>query len=173
MTIRTINAVEAYALVSRGAALVDIRPVDEHARTRIPGAVNAPLDRLTPAALPDVPIVIFHCTSGNRTRVHQSALSDAAVCESYILEGGLDAWRKAGFPVEVDRRQPLEMMRQVQLAAGALILIGVVLGFLASPAFFSLSAFVGAGLMFAGATGWCGLARLLAVMPWNRRPSAA
>lgn len=173
MTFKTINAVEAYALISRGAALVDVRPVDEHARLSIPGAANVPLDRLTHAALPDAPVVIFHCRSGNRTRACQPALSAAAICESYILEGGLDAWRKAGFPVAQDRSQPLELIRQVQLAAGALILLGVVLGALVAPAFFGISAFVGAGLMFAGATGWCGMARLLAVMPWNRRPASA
>jgi hypothetical protein len=48
------------------------------------------------------------------------------------------------------------------------VLTGVVLGLFVSPGFFGLSAFVGAGLTFAGATGWCGMAKLLAVMPWNR-----
>ena len=64
-------------------------------------------------------------------------------------------------------------MRQVQLAAGALVLLGVLLGFLVTPAFFGVSAFVGAGLMMAGATGWCGMARVLARMPWNRRAATA
>lgn len=173
MTLRTVNAVEAYDLISRGAALVDIRPVDEHARVFIPGALSVPLDRLTHAALPDVPVVIFHCRTGNRTRTHQAALSAAAICESYILEGGLDAWRKSGYPVREDIRHPLELMRQVQIAAGTLILIGVLLGLFISPAFFGISAFVGAGLVFAGATGWCGMARLLAAMPWNRHAISA
>ena len=173
MTLRSINAVEVYSLMSRGAALVDIREPDEHARIRIPGAVNVPLDRLTQAALPDMPVIVYHCATGNRTRTYAGKLHTAAVCESYVLEGGLDGWRKAGFPLTVDRSQPLELMRQVQLAAGALILLGVVLGFLVTPAFFGLSAFVGAGLIFAGATGWCGMARLLAAMPWNRRAATA
>jgi len=64
-------------------------------------------------------------------------------------------------------------MRQVQLAAGALVLLGVLLGFLVAPAFFGISAFVGSGLMMAGATGWCGMARLLAHIPWNRRAVTA
>jgi hypothetical protein len=41
------------------------------------------------------------------------------------------------------------------------------------PGFWGLSAFVGAGLFMAGATGFCGMARLLAVMPWNRAMRAA
>ena len=52
--------------------------------------------------------------------------------------------------------------------AGGLVLAGVILGFLLSPWFFALSGFVGAGLTFAGVTGFCGMARILAVAPWNR-----
>jgi hypothetical protein len=64
-------------------------------------------------------------------------------------------------------------MRQVQIVAGLLVLTGVVLGFVLNPAFFGISAFVGAGLTFAGISGWCGMAKLLALMPWNRRAAAA
>ena len=64
-------------------------------------------------------------------------------------------------------------MRQVQIAAGSLVLLGVLLGAFVAPAFYALSGFVGAGLLFAGASGFCGMARLLAAMPWNRRASAA
>ncbi len=59
-------------------------------------------------------------------------------------------------------------MQQVQIVAGSLVLLGVVLGYLLNPAFFLLSGFVGAGLLFAGLSGWCGMALLLAKMPWNR-----
>lgn len=113
--------------------------------------------------------VIFHCRSGNRTSAYAEHLREAAQCEAYLLEGGLDAWRKAGLPFAEDRRQPLELMRQVQIAAGSLVLAGVLLGLTAAPGFLGLSAFVGLGLIFAGTTGWCGMARLLAAMPWNRR----
>ena len=89
-----------------------------------------------------------------------------------ILGGGIDAWRQAGQPTVADRSQPLEIMRQVQITAGGLVLIGVLLGTFVAPGFFGLSAFVGAGLMFAGVTGWCGMANLLRVMPWNRRATA-
>ena len=60
-------------------------------------------------------------------------------------------------------------MRQVQIAAGALALLGVLLGALVAPAFFGIAAFVGAGLVLAGVSGFCGMAHLLAAMPWNRR----
>jgi hypothetical protein len=64
-------------------------------------------------------------------------------------------------------------MRQVQIAAGSMVVLGVVLGALVSPWLYLLAGFVGAGLVFAGITGTCGLARLLRVMPWNRGPLAA
>ena len=85
------------------------------------------------------------------------------------IEGGIEAWKDAGLPVVVDRKQPIEIQRQMQMTVGALVLFGVILSQLVNPAFIGLSAFVGAGLMFAGITGWCGMVKLLAVMPWNRR----
>jgi len=171
MTIVTITPARAWKLIDAGATLIDIREPDEHAREQIPGAVNVPVSRLF--ELPAGPVV-FHCKSGMRTAANTAALinaADGAPC--HIVEGGIDAWRAARLPTRVDAAQPLEIMRQVQIAAGSLILTGVVLGFLMAPAFFGLSAFVGAGLMMAGATGWCGMARLLRIMPWNRSAFAA
>lgn len=164
--LKTLTPAEARRLVEGGARLVDIRNPDEFARTRLPEAENRPVDSLTPVE-GEQP-VIFLCRSGMRTAANADRL--AACCgEGYLLEGGLEGWRKAGLPVEEDRKAPLEIMRQVQIAAGSLVLIGVILGFLVSPVLFGLSAFVGAGLVMAGATGWCGMAHLLALMPWNRR----
>lgn len=168
MTLQTIDPVAAKRLIDDGALLVDIREPDEHARERVPGARNVPLANL--GALPaNAKAIVFHCRSGARTAGNASRLAAAAACEAYILEGGIDAWRKAGLPVAVDRGQPIEIMRQVQITAGGLVLLGVLLGVWVAPAFLALSGFVGAGLMFAGLSGWCGMAKLLAVMPWNRR----
>ena len=113
--------------------------------------------------------MIFHCKSGMRTAGNAQRLAAAADCQTYILDGGIDAWKKAGLPVAIDARQPIEIMRQVQITAGGLVLLGVVLGTWVAPGFYGLSAFVGAGLIFAGISGWCGMAKLLAFMPWNRR----
>ena len=152
--------------------LIDIREADERALERIPGARHHALtriDRENPARSGDDEL-IFHCRSGARTKGNAPRLAAAAPkCESYILEGGLDAWKKAGLPVAIDRSQPIDIMRQVQIVAGSLVLLGVTLGAIVWPAFYALSGFVGAGLLFAGVSGFCGMARLLAVMPWNRR----
>ena len=168
MTIATITPAEARRAIENGARFVDIRDPDEHARESIPGTTNIPLARIGTLPVSDRPVV-FHCRSGMRTASNAARLEAAAGgAPCYMLDGGINAWREAGLGVQVDRRQPLELMRQVQLVAGALILLGVLLGFTVAPAFFGLSAFVGAGLMTAGATGWCGMANLLRFMPWNR-----
>ena len=134
--------------------------------------MNVPLDRIGDLPRDDRPVV-FHCKSGMRTAANAAQLGAAAGgAPAYILGGGIDAWRQAGQPTVADRSQPLEIMRQVQITAGGLVLIGVLLGTFVAPGFFGLSAFVGAGLMFAGVTGWCGMANVLRVMPWNRRATA-
>lgn len=170
MTLTKITPAEARARIAEGAALIDIRDADEHARSRIPGALNAPLG--SELALGEAPAVIFHCRSGMRTDANAARLAAAAPCEAYLLEGGIEAWRKAGLPVIADAKAPLEIMRQVQTTAGLLVLAGVILSLTVAPAWIGLSAFVGAGLTFAGVSGWCGMAKLLAIMPWNRRAAA-
>lgn len=156
------------------AVLVDIREPDEFARSHIKGAHSQPLSQWEKAHLtidPDTD-VIFTCRSGMRTAGACDRLAARITGDAFVLDGGLNAWEKAGLPVETDKNAPLEIMRQVQIAAGSLVLIGVLLGFLVAPAWFGLSAFVGAGLSFAGMTGFCGMARLLMLMPWNRVQSA-
>jgi hypothetical protein len=77
-------------------------------------------------------------------------------------------WKAAGYATRVDRTKPIELQRQVQIAAGTLVLLGLLLAWLAAPQFILLSAFVGGGLVFAGVSGWCGMAQLLGALPWNR-----
>lgn len=172
MTLATLSPADARAAIDAGARLIDIRGADEHARERIPGAVNVPLDRIE--NLPrDGGTMVFHCKSGMRTSANAAQLAAAAGdASAYILSGGIDAWRGAGQATVADRSQPMEIMRQVQITAGALVLTGVLLGLFITPGFFGLSAFVGAGLIFAGVTGWCGMANLLRIMPWNRRAAS-
>ena len=173
MPIATLSPAEAQALVARGGRLIDIRDADEYAREHIPGAELVPLATLTNGTALHVSpeeTIIFHCQAGSRTQNNAARLAQAAApAQASLLAGGIQGWRAAGFPVEEDKSQPLPLMRQVQIAAGVLILLGVLLGYTVSSGFFLLSGAVGAGLTFAGVTGFCGMARLLAIMPWNRR----
>ncbi|SFH82111.1 rhodanese family protein [Bradyrhizobium sp. Gha] len=171
MSLPTINPTDAHRLLDKGATLIDIREADEHAREKIPGARNLPLSKLDEA---DVTAhqrpIIFHCKSGARTQANAPRLAAKldADGEAFLVGGGLDAWRRAGLPVVTDRRQPIELQRQVQIGAGSLVFAGTLLGLLVSPWFFAVPAFVGAGLMTAGLTGFCGMARILMRAPWNR-----
>ncbi len=171
--LKSVSPERAAELIRAGAVLVDIRETDEHARERIPGARHHALSRIDAdnPARPGDDVLIFHCRSGARTKGNAPKLAAAAAgkCETYILDGGIDAWKKAGLPVALDRSQPIDIMRQVQIGAGSLVLIGIILGALVSPGFYAVSGFVGAGLLFAGVTGFCGMARLLSAMPWNRQ----
>ncbi len=169
--IPVITPHEAQRRIAAGAVLVDIRNPDEHARGSIPCARNMPLGSIS--RIDDAPEVIFHCKSGMRTSANADALRACTDAPVFLLEGGFDAWQNAGLECRIDVGQPIEIMRQVQIAAGSLVLLGVLLGLTVAPAALGLSAFVGAGLVFAGATGRCGMARLLALMPWNHRAGAA
>lgn len=174
MSLPHISPEDARRLIEGGAVLVDVRERDEHARERIPGARSAPLSLIPEMDLTghENQVMIFHCKSGSRTRTNAGRLAEATACQAFILDGGLEAWKAAGLPVHKDTKQPLEMNRQVQIAAGGLALAGAVLGYLVHPGFYALSGMVGAGLVMAGVTGTCAMARILRLMPWNRMAAA-
>jgi len=173
MTANSITAREAAGLIASGqAVLVDIREADERARNHVPGSAHAPVSRLGSAALgiPPGSTVIFHCQSGSRTAQNAPALAAAAPgCRVLLVEGGIGALAAAGVKLAENKQAPLPIMRQVQIVAGSLVVLGALLGALVDPRFHALSAFVGAGLVFAGIMGLCPMANLLALMPWNRR----
>jgi len=172
MALPTITPEHAKRLVAQGATLIDIRDPGEHAREHIPGAQNVPLSALAKLKGTPAPI-LFHCRAGRRTAENAARLADAAECEAYIVEGGIEAWKRAGLGVITDYSQPIEINRQVMIAAGSIVLLSVLLGTFFAPQFYALAGLIGAGLVFAGISGWCGLAKLLGLMPWNRRALGA
>jgi rhodanese-related sulfurtransferase len=157
---------------------IDVREADEYGAERIEGSLHIPLSNFSHQAPPllkclDGRPVLLVCRSGKRASL---AAAEAArfECESPIevLPGGIEEWIRQGKPVEKLHESRLPLMRQVQLAAGSLVLAGVALSHFVDPRFILLSAFVGTGLVFAGATGFCGMAELLGRMPWNKRRSS-
>ena len=171
-SLRKLAPAQAKALLDSGSAVaIDIRDGNEFAREHLPGAHHVPLSGFSTVDFPadHGKIAIFHCASGARTAEAAPRLLATAFAEIYQLEGGLSSWKKAGLPTVVNRRAPIPIQRQVQITAGMMVLLGVILGFTISPWFFALSGFVGAGLTFAGLSGTCAMASLLAAMPWNRR----
>jgi rhodanese-related sulfurtransferase len=160
------------------AVLIDIREADEYAREHIAGSRLVPLSGFNSHDFDHDhdKIVVFHCSSGNRTCQAAPQILGAGFAEVYHLKGGLAGWKQAGLAVNVNRKAPISIMRQVQIVAGSMMVLAIVFGFLVSPWFMALGAFVGAGLVFAGVSGTCAMASLLAIMPWNRpsaTPSAA
>ena len=156
-----ISPQEAFERFSKGEArLVDIRETDEYTQEFVPGSRLIPLSiiakhPLKDADAPDKPIVFF-CHSGNRTANASDLLERlAGDVQAYRLDGGISGWEKAGLPVE-HISSTIPLFRQIQSAAGSLVLIGVIGSAFWQP-FFWLSAFVGAGLVFAGISGFCGL----------------
>ncbi len=100
MPLKHINAAEAKKLVDGGALLVDVREVNEYLGENIPGAKNEPLSNLGRTPIGGAPAVVFHCKSGARTRMNAAALAQCTDAEVYILDGGIEAWKAAGFPVK-------------------------------------------------------------------------
>ena len=149
--------------------LVDVREPDELSALRVPGAEAAPLSVIKWMGLApsdaERPIV-FACNSGHRTSKQSDLLAELAGGPAWQMGGGVSAWAKAGLPVERGR-QGISLFRQIQIGAGSLVLLGLA-GGLVWPPMIWLSAFVGAGLVFAGASGFCGLGLLLSAMPWNK-----
>ncbi len=171
MSVHSVSPAELLsALQSGGCTLVDVRTPVEFRDVHVEGAINIPLDRLGPTSVPqpgnDRPLYII-CHKGSRGANACQKLSVAGLTNLVNVEGGTLACQQAGLPV-VKGRKAISLERQVRIAAGSLVLIGVALGALAHPYLYGLSALVGAGLVFAGITDTCGMGILLARMPWNR-----
>lgn len=153
---------------------VDVREPAEFESERIEGVVSLPLsnlreDRVT-AFIKDKPLYLI-CRSGNRACKAADQLEKFGFLDLYVVEGGLELWAEAGKPVLRGTRRIWSLDRQVRFAAGALVLAGVLLAKLVHPYCVGLSVFVAAGLIFSGITDTCGMAMLLARMPWNKKKS--
>ncbi|MBS1958500.1 MAG: rhodanese-like domain-containing protein [Bdellovibrionales bacterium] len=156
--------------------ILDVRERDEYEAEHVEHSINVPLSHfatIAPGVLNQLgqANVVILCRSGNRAKlafeqVKQLGYADKIAVRVY--EGGIMEWKRAGNPTLLKHRSGLPIMRQVQLAAGLMILASTILGAFVNPAFLGVTAFVGAGLTVAGSTGFCGMAILLSKMPWNK-----
>lgn len=180
MTKRTFSispaALHGRIRAGQQALLVDVRSAPEYRAGHVGGAHSVPLDELDPEALPErigvpgagkeTPLYLT-CQSGLRAQQAAETLRDAGYHNVALLRGGTEGWEKAGLPM---RRcgSAISLERQVQITVGALLILKVAFGFTVHELFFVFAALIGAGLVTAGVTRWCGMARLIARMPWNR-----
>lgn len=154
--------------------LIDVRTPAEFQEVHVEFARNVPLDQLDPAQIfntrsgfANEPLYVI-CRSGGRGQQACEKFAKAGFANVINVEGGTLAGEKSGLPL-VRGTKVMSLERQVRIAAGSLVLAGVILGWLVHPYLIGLSAFVGAGLVFAGVTDTCGMGMLLARMPWNQR----
>lgn len=165
---KLIKVKDFLSLEKKCVRLIDIRSHQEHQRERISIAECIPLAEISRDRFENDEVVVFHCQSGNRTRQAQATFDKLGLKEMYILDGGMNAWKQASQSVEVDSKAPFPIMRQVQIVVGFMVVLGVFLSYIISPYFNFLSAFFGAGLLFAGLSGYCGLANILMLLPCNK-----
>ncbi|MDP2193723.1 MAG: rhodanese-like domain-containing protein [Alphaproteobacteria bacterium] len=170
-----MNHLSAYNLkehLAKGhVCLIDVRTPAEYAAEHIDGALNIPLKDIEKHTLPvEKGEIVLYCRSGMRSQqaLEKLSLLDDGDTKIYHLQGGLLAWKQAGFKTMKSKKFHLPIERQVFIIAGILIMLGMVLGTYYDTLFYALPTFVGLGLTFAGLTGWCGMALLLTKMPWNK-----
>ncbi|MBI4971679.1 MAG: rhodanese-like domain-containing protein [Candidatus Omnitrophica bacterium] len=154
--------------------LVDVREPAEFESERIEGVLSLPLSMLNEGTVKilkkEKPVYLL-CRSGNRASQAAVKLEKLGFSEVHVMEGGLQAWIGAGKTVCCGTSNIWSLDRQVRFAAGLLVMTGVILAIFAHPFWLALCAFVAAGLMFSGITDTCGMAMLLAKMPWNQKKS--
>lgn len=170
---KTISPVELQQILAAqpDAAVLDVRTPVEFAEVHVPQARSVPLDELNPSSLQlqkDQPVYLL-CRSGQRAAKAAEKFVKEGFSQPIVVEGGTLAWVDAGLPVNRSAVKVISLERQVRIAAGAIVFIGVLLASFVNFNFIWLSGFVGAGLVFTGITDFCGMGFLLAKMPWNRK----
>ena len=177
--VRTVASVEIQKLLDAGYTLdlIDGRTPAEYREIHAVGAVNVPLDEIEPERMmaersDDTEPLYFICRSDSRGKQACEAFHAVGYTNVVNVAGGTVAWSDLGLPVKQGKAS-VSLERQVRIAAGVLVLSGVVLDLLHHPAWTALSAFIGVGLTYSGITDTCGMAMILAKMPWNRVSRAA
>lgn len=156
--------------------ILDVRTAAEVQSEALPGCIHIPLHELTPERVQAEltargktgDTLYLMCQSGRRAESAAQQLKGQIEASLCVVEGGMNAVKLCPVPLQHSGRKVMSLERQVRIAAGVLVMIGVGLGFAVNPAFFWLSGFVGAGLTFAGITDTCAMGMLIARMPWNR-----
>jgi len=166
-----MRKISAHEVIHFHGRIIDVRSPAEYAAERLPRAENVPLDRLAEVAAGwdrGEPLLVM-CKSGVRSTDGARRLAEMGFARVDMLDGGIDACRKAGVEI-LGKGGHMPIVRQVMLVAGLMLLAGLVLSSLVSPWFILLTWFVTLGLINAGLTGWCPMARILEKMPWNAAP---
>lgn len=153
---------------SSEVTFIDVRTRGEYDSQNVDGINCHPLNQLETESsnFDKQKRILILCQSGKRSEMAAATLEKKGFSNVEVITGGIEAWEKAGYPT-VKGEGTISLERQVRIAAGALVAIGTALGFLLSPYFYIIPAFVGCGLVFAGLTDTCAMGMLIAKLPWN------
>lgn len=176
MNYSRIQAIDLLSQKIPYLCILDVRTTAEINAENLPESLKIPLHELNPERLTaeikkygvDGSSIYLFCQSGKRAEMAAEQIYGQINAKLYVIEGGVSSMKQAGFVLQSNGKTVMSLERQVRIAAGFLVLCGVLLGAFASNGFYLLSGFVGAGLMFAGITDTCMMGMLLARMPWNK-----
>jgi len=176
MSHKRIHPIDLINQRTANTCILDVRTDAEVKASGLPDCLHIPLHNLTPELLQAEIVksgkngsyVYLLCQAGRRAEMAADALKGKIDAELCIIEGGMNAIKQSDIPLKENGRKVIPLERQIRIAAGLLVVIGVALGAWVSPAFYGLSAFVGAGLVFAGITDICLMGMLIAKAPWNK-----
>ncbi len=151
--------------------VLDVREILEYGSERIQGAISTPLSKFKESSrkIDKNRHSYIICQSGKRAVKYAKQLLENGHENISVVKGGLKSWIDAGYPIEKGESKVWSLERQVRFTAGLLVLLGVVLSFIFNPMFIILSGAIGAGLVFAAVSDTCGMAMVLARMPWNQK----
>jgi rhodanese-related sulfurtransferase len=84
-----------------GAMALDVRERDEYGAGHVPDATHIPLGEIESRVgeLPTDRPIVAYCGHGERSATATSLLERSGRAALLNLDGGIDAWREAGFPV--------------------------------------------------------------------------
>lgn len=176
MPYRRIHPLDLMSQKTADTCILDVRTPAEVQSAALPDCLHIPLHELTPERLraeilksgkSDAQIYLL-CQAGRRAEMAADQLRGNINAELVVIEGGMNAIQQSQIPLQRPTKKVMSLERQVRIAAGFLVLTGVVLGAFVNSIFYFLSGFVGAGLMFAGITDTCMMGMLIARMPWNK-----
>jgi rhodanese-related sulfurtransferase len=172
---KTISPKEAFEKYQNAKArLIDVRTPIEYRTVHAAGAEAHEIGRLDPDYINQEDFIkdkeremIFLCARGVRARRAAEKFEAHGFGNVYVVEGGTDSWLASNLPVEKGE-VAIGLERQVRIAAGGLVFLGSLFGIFVSPYFLIIPVFIGGGLVSSGITKTCGMAMLLAKMPWNK-----
>ena len=98
-----VDVGEAQDLIAEDIALVilDVRTVSEFDSGHVEGAINIPVEELSKrlSELNSNDELLVYCRTGNRSTTAVGILKENGYNRIYHMNGGITAWRSAGFPI--------------------------------------------------------------------------